>query len=256
MKKKIISLIIVIFTTVQIANAQTTEVKISLNEQFFEALLEAVFTHLDEPSVPISAQKDKEIRRKGEGETNAFVSDFSGSVFQNAHYSKKVKSNKTNYSRLSTLDSTLACDETIKLKREIDGVKTAVRFRDGQIIAPIAFKGNYNPPLIGCIEFSGWAETNIELSFDRNKNALVGTAKVQKVNLSGTGGIGSSILARFVQSSIDNKINPIEIIKLDKLSFTTPIQNSGSLKMKALGIRHRVNNKSLDVYLKYRFEKG
>ena len=47
MKNKILSLIIVIFATASLANAQTTEIKISLDEQFFDALLEAVFTHLD-----------------------------------------------------------------------------------------------------------------------------------------------------------------------------------------------------------------
>ncbi len=233
MKKKIISLIIAVFATFQIANGQTTEIKISLDEQFFDALLEAVFTHLNEPSVPIAMKKSDE-KSNTLDKTNA-------SIMQNVSYQQ---------------NSSLVCDESIKLKRQIDGVKTAVRFRDGKIFAPIAFLGNYNPPLIGCIEFQGWAETNIELSFDKGKNALIGRAKVLNVNLSGTGGVGSSLLTRFVQSSIDNKVNPIEIIKLDKLSFTTPIQNSGSLKMKALSLRHQVNNKSLDVFLKYEFQKG
>lgn len=221
MKNKIFSILLLIFAAANFVNAQTTEVKISLDEQFFEALLEAVFTHLNEPSVPLTAKKNSK---------------------------NDVRFEKARHSR--------ACDESIKLKREIDGVRTAVRFRQGKIYAPIAFKGNYNPPLIGCIEFQGWAETNIELSFNERTNALVGKVKVLTVNMSGTGGVGSSYLARFVQSSIDKKVNPIEVIKLDKLSFTTPVQNSGSLRMRALGIRHEVKSRSLDVYLKYRFEKG
>lgn len=232
MKKKIISLIIVILATSNFVNGQTTEIKISLDEQFFDTLLEAVFTNLDVPGVPLSS-----VNRDNESET----------AFQNiSYYKKSSESDK----------SPLACDESIRLQREIDGVRTAVRFRQGKIYAPIAFKGNYNPPLIGCIEFQGWAETNIELSFDKRKNALIGKAKVLSVNLSGTGGIGSNLLTRFVQSSIDKKINPIEIIALDRLSFTTPVQNSGKLKMKAIGIRHQVSNKTLDVYLKYEFLKG
>lgn len=241
MKNKILSLIITILATANFANAQTTEIKISLDEEFFDALLEAVFTHLDEPSVPIAS---KDGRVKGDtdvGETNSFV--------RKASYSN-------NNQTISNADSSRRCDESIKLKREIDSVRTAVRFRGGKIYAPIAFLGNYNPPLIGCIEFKGWAETYIDLSYDKSKNALIGKAKVINVNISGTGGVGSRLLTRFVQSSIDNKVNPIEIIKLDKLSFTTPIQNAGKLKMNALGIRHKVNNESLDVYIKYRFEKG
>lgn len=256
MKKKIISLLIVIFATFQITNAQTTEIKISLNEQFFEALLEAVFTHLNEPSVPIAQKKEREKGRKGEVEANAFVLNSSMPFIQNASFSNKGKINQVKNSPLSTFYSPLVCNESIKLKREIDGVRTAVKFRQGKIYAPIAFLGNYNPPLIGCIEFQGWAETNIELSYDKSKNALIGKAKVLNVNLSGTGGIGSSLLTRFVQSSIDNKVNPIEIINLDKLSFSTPIQNAGKLKMKALGVRHQVNNQSLDVFIKYEFMKG
>jgi hypothetical protein len=254
MKNKIISLIIVIIATVNFVNAQTTEIKISLDENFFDVLLEAVFTHLDEPKVPISQnlELEKSIR---DNQKNTFAGTDSNSFRQNASWIKDdtFYLAKTSFTHAP---SNNICDESIKLKREVDGVRTAVRFRQGKIYAPIAFSGNYNPPLIGCIEFQGWAETNIELFFDKNKNALVGKAKVLKVNLSGTGGIGSSLLARFVQSSIDQKVNPIEIIRLDKLSFSTPVQNSGKIKMNALGIRHKVNDNSLDVFIKYEFLKA
>ena len=134
-------------------------------------------------------------------------------------------------------------------------MKTAVNLRDGRIYAPLAFTGNYNPPLIGCVEFSGVADTNVVLEFDEQRQALVGRAQVTNVNLNGTGGIGGSVLARLVQSSIDGKINPIEIIKLDKVSFIVPIQNAGSLKMKAVGIRHEIGNGVLNVRVAYQFLK-
>jgi hypothetical protein len=59
-----------------------------------------------------------------------------------------------------------------------------------------------------------------------------------------------------VQSSIDRKINPIEIIKLDKVSFIVPIQNSGNLRMKAVGIRHEITNGVLNVRVAYQFLKN
>ncbi|MDH3528840.1 MAG: hypothetical protein OEQ28_04690, partial [Acidobacteriota bacterium] len=124
------------------------------------------------------------------------------------------------------------------------------------IIAPIAFEGNYNPPLIGCIGFSGWAETTIDLSFDKSKNALIGNARVLKVNLTGTNGIGGSLITRLVQNSIDRKVNPLEIVKLDMLSFTAPVQKTGKLRMEAIGIRHEVRDQELDVFIKYRFGKA
>lgn len=232
MKKKIISLLIVIFASLQITNAQTAEIKISLNENFFDALLESVFKNLKPPKISLA-------------ELNKENSDESGnSIFQNAGFSN---------SPFSIPDSPIVCDESIRLLRENNGVKTAVRFRQGKIYVPIAFAGNYNPPLVGCIEFQGWAETNIALVFDKNKQALVGTAKVLNVNLNGSGGLGGEFLARIVQSAIDRKINPIEIVKMDKLSFTFPVRDSGNLRLKAIGMRHRVNDKTIDVYVNFQF---
>ncbi len=232
MKKKIITLLIAIFATVQLANAQTAEIKISLNEQFFDALLESVFKNLKPLKVFLAELQNENL------ENNKTA------IFQKAGFLNLP---------LTTYHSSLICDESIRLLREINGVKTAVRFRQGKIYVPIAFNGNYNPPLVGCIEFQGWAETNIELAFDKNKQALVGTAKVLNVNLNGTGGLGGEFLARVVQSAIDRKINPIEIIKMDKISFTFPVQDSGNLRLKALGMRHRVNDKSIDIYVNYQF---
>lgn len=146
------------------------------------------------------------------------------------------------------------CRESIRLQREVSGTKTAVQLRDGQIFAPLAFTGSYNPPLVGCLNFSGVAETKIDLEFDQTRQALVGRASVLNVNLSGTNGMGGSVLTRLVQNVIDQRINPIEILKMDKVSFTVPVQNSGSLQMKAVGMRHQVNNGSLNVYITYRFE--
>ena len=205
MKKRILSVAILLCAFAGISTAQSSEIKITVGEQFIENLLNAVFTNLESPSVAISD------------------------------------------------NSSSACNETIRLKKEVEGVKTAVRFRNGKIVAPIAFEGNYNPPLIGCIDFSGWADTTIDIVFDRRKNAIVGRATVSNVNLSGTGGVGSSLLARFVQSSIDEKVNPIEIVRLDKLSFLLPIQNSGKLKMKATNVRHQVRDRTIDVYIAYEF---
>jgi len=206
--------------------AQTAEVKITLSEQFFDALLEAVFTNLKAPSVPLTS---------GAGTAYRFESERGGPA---------------------AFPETGICDEAVVLKKEVDGVRTAVRFRQGKIYVPIAFQGTYNPPLVGCIEFQGWAETNIELSFDKKKNAIVGNAKVLNVNLSGTGGLGSNLIARMVQASIDRKINPIEIISLEKLSFTVPVRDSGNLQMRALGMRHVVAERALEIFINYEFRKA
>ena len=238
--KKFIGLILSGFLFVSVTQAQqTAEVSISLNEQFFDVLLEAVFTNLEAPKVSLAQSFN---RRDAERPREDVFWKTIG--FEKSSASPRLGGEK------------LFCDESIRLQREIDGVKTAVRFRNGKIYVPIAFKGNYNPPLIGCIDFQGWAETNVELEFDERNQTLVGRAKVLNVMLSGTGGVGSGLITRLVQSSIDSKINPIKILDMEKVSFVVPVQKSGNLKMKALGVRHDIGEGVLNVHIKYQFLKG
>ncbi|MET0753748.1 MAG: hypothetical protein ABWZ66_10265 [Pyrinomonadaceae bacterium] len=240
--KKVLSLVFVLIISASFARAQTTEVTIQLNEQFFEVLLDAIFKNSSPPEFPIAGKRDEEKGKKGEGEIFSFA---------NAAFDDKQPRTTAGGQLTSAV-----CSETIRLQREIDGVKTSVRLRDGKIFAPLAFTGSYNPPLIGCVDFSGVAQTNIELSFDQRRQALVGRATVLSVNLSGAGGIGSNLIANLVQSSIDKKINPIEIIRLDKVSFVVPIQNSAALKMKAVGIKNEIQNGFLNVRIQYEFQKA
>ncbi len=223
---------------VSLAKAQTAEVAVSLNEQFFDTLLDAMFKNFNAPEFPIARNNPKSKVQSPKSRLSTIA------------YQTEQKSGIWN------LESGI-CNESIRLLREIDGVRTAVRFRDGKIYAPIAFLGSYNPPLIGCVEFSGWAETTIDLEYVRQSRKLVGKVRVLNVNLSGTGGIGSSLLANLVQSSIDKKINPIEILQTDKLSFVVPVQNAGgALRMKAVGVRHEIAGGVLNVYIAYEFVKA
>lgn len=207
-------------------SGQRAEVMISFNEPFFDALLDAIYQNSAPPEFAI-------------GKADSLPPQTSAKVSLASSFAPAEP----------------ACNETIKLVRESAGVRTAVRFREGKIYTPIAFVGNYSPPLVGCVEFSGFAETNIELEFDRVNQRLIGRASVLNVSLNGTGGLGSNILARMVQSSIDKKINPIEIIRMDKLSFVVPLQNSSNLRMRATGVRHEIVNGALNVHIAYEFGK-
>ncbi len=259
--KRFWSLIFSLLLCVSFVKAQqTADVTITLNENFFDVLLDAVFTNLQNPSFPIAEiNREGEKGRKGEGEI------YSASLAGNNRFSGKnqVRTKfsdsgflKTNFINENQTSPNVFCDESIRLMREIDGIRTAVRFRDGKINAPIAFSGSYNPPLIGCINFQGWADSTIELEFDQRTQTLVGRAKVSDVRLSGTGGVGSSLIARIVQSSMDKKINPIQILQMDKVSFVVPVQNAGSLKMKAVAMRHEIVNGAMNVHITYQFSKG
>ena len=235
--RKFSGLILSVLLLISSAQAQQAEVTIQLNEQFFDALLDALFKNMSPPEFPLSSNSPKS---EVPGPKSVLVANSFAEI-----ENRKSKIENPN----------LVCPDSIKLQREVDGTRTAVRFREGRVVAPIAFSGNYNPPLIGCIDFAGVAETAIELEFDAQKQALIGRARVLDVNLSGTGGVGSALLARMVQGSIDKKINPIQILAMEKISFILPIQNAGSLKMKANGIRHEIANGVLNVRVSYEFQK-
>jgi hypothetical protein len=154
---------------------------------------------------------------------------------------------------LRSEESDPVCRESLRLRRESNGVKTAVRFRDGKIIAPIAFEGSYRMPVIGCIDAAGSADAVVDLEFDQAGQRVVARAKITGVTLNGTGGVGKNLLGRLVQSSVDERINPIELVKLERLSFVFPIQNSGSLKLTAVGFRYTIQNGVISLHIAYDF---
>jgi hypothetical protein len=149
-----------------------------------------------------------------------------------------------------------SCAETVKILREGSGVRTSVRFREGKIDVPLAFSGNYAPPFVGCVDFTGWADTNIDIEFDRENQRLIGRAKVNNIHLNGSGGVGSSLIAKMLQSSIDKKLNPIEILRLNKLSFMVPVRSTGNLRLEATGIRTEVVSGALNTVVAFNFVKN
>ncbi len=249
--QKCLGLIITILLLAASIFSQKAEITISLNEQFFDALLDGIYLNAAPPEFPLAR---KDLDRKGaESQSNDLA------LRQNTGQKSPSNSNVLSSSFLPSQRSGGAgpsCTESIKLLRENNGIRTAVRFRDGKIYAPLAFSGSYAPPFIGCVDFSGYAETNIDLVFDQNGQRLIARANVLNVAMNGTGGVGGGVIARLVQSSIDKKINPIEIIRMDKISFLIPIQNSGNLRMKATGIRHEIMQGILQIHITYEFLKA
>ncbi len=235
MKSLLITIGLIVALTVS-ASGQQTSVTISLSEQFFDAVVDAVFNHGGPPEFSL-ASADPGV---GLGPIAAILNGSGGQhSFVNAAYNGPT-----------------VCRDSIRMLRESGGVRTAVRFRNGAILAPLAFVGNYNPPLVGCVEFSGWAETTLSLEFDQTRQRLIAKANVMNVSLNGMGGVGGNVIARMVQSAIDRKINPIELIQMDKLSFVVPMQNSANLRMRATGIAHEIRDGAMDIRVDYNFEKG
>ncbi len=223
--------VLTIFAFASGATAQKAEVTIGLNEPFFDALLDSVYQHYDAPEFSIAR-----VETYDGTESNAF------SLFG---VSGPTAEGKPSY-----------CSQTVKILRENNGVRTSVRFRDGKVFVPLAFTGGYPLPLIGCVDFAGTAEANVDLEFDQTAQRLIGRARVTTVNLDGTGGVGGTLVARLIQGSIDKKLNPIEILSLDKISFGLPIPNTGNIKMKAVGVRPEISNGSVQIRITYDFLKG
>ena len=144
------------------------------------------------------------------------------------------------------------CANTITLLPEGSGVKTGVEFRNGTINAPMAFTGSYN--LAGCMQFKGWAQTTIKLSFDQEKQAVYGIVNVEGVNLEGMNPIANNFVTVFVQSAINQKVNPLILMSEPQLSLMIPVKASnGTVKARAKDVRAEILDGSLRLFLTYEF---
>jgi len=145
------------------------------------------------------------------------------------------------------------CANSITLLPEGSGVKTGVQFRSGNVYAPMAFTGSYN--LAGsCMQFKGWAQNKIRLSFDQEKQTVYGYVDVEGVNLEGVNPIANNFVTVFVQGAINQKVNPLILVSEPQLSLQIPVKASnGAVKARAKDVRAEVLEGSLKLYLTYEF---
>ncbi len=226
-------MLILLWSSVSIqAQSSAPEVTVTLNEQFLNSFLDAVFANLDTPKFQLS--KDKSQKSKVQ---SLKVSD------KTPNQKPDIRSSK--------------CDESITLMRENDGVKTAIRFVDGRISAPLAFTGTYDIPFVGCSNFKGVAQANLNLEYDRATKTLFGRIKVAKVDLDGIPSLASGVVARVVQGSIDSRINPLEILKAEQVSATVPVRYAnGSIRLRAVDMKPEIVQNALNVRVAFEFSKA
>jgi hypothetical protein len=145
------------------------------------------------------------------------------------------------------------CTNSITLLAEGSGVKTGVQFRNGNVYAPMAFTGSYN--LAGsCMQFKGWAQNKIKLSFDQEKQTVYGYVDVEGVNLEGVNPVANTFVTVFVQGAINQKVNPLILVSEPQLSLQIPVKASnGAVKARAKDVRAEVLDGSLKLYLTYEF---
>ena len=235
LSKKILPVLLILFWCSVYGHAQSgsaPEVTVTLNEQFLNSFLDAVFINLDTPKFPLSKVRNPK------------------SKVRNLKVSDKIQNPKSEIQNRK-------CDESIVLMRETNGVKTAIRFVDGRISAPIAFTGTYEIPFVGCSNFKGVAQANLNLEYDRTTQTLFGRVKVSKVDLDGIPSLASGVVARLVQGSIDNRVNPLEILKAEQVSATVPVRYAnGSIKLRAVDMKPEVVQNALNVRVAFEFSKA
>ncbi|MEJ7617625.1 MAG: hypothetical protein WKF30_11830 [Pyrinomonadaceae bacterium] len=177
------------------------EVTVIVGEQLFNALFDGIFTFAEPPSYALA-------RNTVEGRAGR---------------------------------PSAVCESRISLARESGGVRSGVRLTAERILAPVAFRGTYDGGnLLGCLKFEGWAETSINLSFDASQQTLLGNVSVRAVNVRGVSTLLGGGLTTFVQRAIDERINPIEVIKTQQLSALLPLakgQSKNALRLRAKEVR-------------------
>ena len=199
----------------RISNASAAEATVTVNEQFLNSFLAAIFDNLQEPSMPLTI-----------GGT-------------------------------STQGPGAQCASEIRLKREVQGVRTAVHFENGRITGPLTFAGAYSSTYLGCIEFSGWADAEVNLEFSSERRALVARFHLRDIHLNDVPAIANGPLLNMVQTAIDRRYNPVDLFTLEQLSTSVNIQPAkGALRLRAKEIRTEITPSALTLHIVYEFVKG
>jgi hypothetical protein len=202
--------------------AATSTVVIALNESFLNELLSTVFRDLGPPTFNLSSNGRPE------------VATIQRAAFQGG------------------------CTNSVTLAATGSNATTQVKFAGGTISAPLVFSGSYS--LMGnCMQFKGWAQTSIQLSFDQAAQTLYGRVSVDGVNLEGVNPIANNFVTVFVRNAIDTKVNPLEFLRPSQLQLMIPVKGSnGSVKTHVKDVRQEVQDGVLRLHITYDFsgEKG
>ena len=188
---------------------------LTLNEQFFNGFLDAIFKNLKAPSTPLVI---------------------------------------TTSDRERSDDSAKACPSVLTLQRENGGVRTTVKFEQGKIVAPLAFSGSYNSTLLGCLEFRGLANTEWELEFDRVAQVLKANIRITDMHLDNVPTLAKASLVKLVQAALDSRINPLKILRPEQISSVVPIAPAGgSLRLRATGMKPEIVPGAIRLHITYEF---
>ncbi len=195
-----------------------------LNQQFFDTILATIFRDMNAPAFPLNLTGHN---------------SFDPTV-------------RPQYASLA-LQNGGGCDGRIILQPEGSGVKTGVRLETGKITAPLAFTGSTS--VFGqCVNFTGWAQATLQLRYDEAQQNVFGQINVETVNLDGVMPVVSGFVTPIVQTTINNRVNPIMILRGQQLALNLPIAaTGGNLNAKVKEVRSEVKENALNLYVTYDF---
>lgn len=193
--------------------------------------------------------------------SDGFLNEFLGTVFRDLGPPTFNLASNEPVSGAATIERAAfqgGCTNSVTLAPEAGNVKTQVDFTGGKINAPLVFSGNY--ALLGnCMQFKGWAQTSVQLSFDQPSQTLYGRVNVEGVNLEGVAPFANNFVTVFVRNAIDERINPLKFLRPSQLQLLIPVkESSGAVKGLVKDVRSEVQDGVLRLHITYDFsgEKG
>lgn len=188
---------------------------ISLNQQFFDTVLSTIFRDMNSPSFLL-------------GQNQPQTNQAEQIAFQ-------------------------GCDGKVVLLPQGSGVKTTVKLENDKISAPLAFRGSYS--ILGyCYEFTGWANASLKLRYEDAQQTVLGQIEVESVNLDSLPAVVSGAIARYVQSTLNSRVNPITILNAKQIALNVPVAaTDGTLSAKVKEVRAEVKENALNLYVIYNF---
>jgi hypothetical protein len=195
--------------------------QIILKQDFFNEVLKTIFRDMNAPSFPLALTENREVKSS---ETASYAMLQGG-----------------------------GCDGRITLLPEGSGVQSVLKFENGRIIAPLAFKGSYNS-MFGCINFSGWTQANLELRFDAAQQTVLGQLNIETVNLDGGASLFGVIVTPLVQKTLNDRVNPIQILQGRQIALNLPIAaTNGNMTATVKDVRSEIKDNALNLYVIYEF---
>jgi hypothetical protein len=195
--------------------------QIILKQEFFNEVLKTIFRDMSAPSFPLASNGNRE---------NGSAGTASYAMLQGG-----------------------GCDGRITLLPEGSGVQSVLKFENGRIVAPLAFKGSYQS-MFGCINFSGWTQANLELRFDAPQQTVLGQLNIETVNLDGGASLFGGIVTPLVQKTLNDRVNPIQILQGQQIALNVPIAaTNGNMRANVKDVRSEIKDNALNLYVIYEF---